>query len=99
MKKWIFTFEELINFKKQNFNDYTLFLKSKLCQRHDGSYICGTSVLSPKECDLITIKNSIYEDYLYLITDIDIKNHYIDFNQIGNKKDLLNILQGDDINE
>ena len=49
MNKWIFTFEELIEFKKQNFDDYTLFLKSKLGKRHDGSYICGTATFLPKE--------------------------------------------------
>jgi hypothetical protein len=93
MNKWVFTFEELIKFKKQKFSDYTLFLKSKLGQRHDGSYICGTSVLSPREIDLIETKNSIYEDNLYLITSIDIDNRYIDFNSIGTKKDLLKYLE------
>lgn len=93
MKQWVFTFDELLDFKKQNFNDYTLFLKGKLCQRHDGSYICGTATMFPKEIDLIDRKTSVYKDNLYLLTDIDIYNHYIDFNSIGTKDELLKYLE------
>lgn len=93
MKKWIFSFEELIEFKKSKFNDYILFLESKLCQRHDGSYICGTTVLLPREIELIETKKSIFENNLYLITGIDIINHYIGFNLIGTKEDLLSYLE------
>ena len=93
MKKHIFIFKELIEFKKENFNDYTLFLKSKLCQRHDGSYICGTSVMFTKDVELLDIENSIYKDNIYLLTDIDIYNHYIDFNQIGKKEEIIDYLE------
>ena len=88
MKQWIFTFEELLDFTKQNFNDYTLFLKSKLGKRHDNTYICGTWCIISKEIDLIDTKNSVYNDSLYLITGIDIDNKYIEFNQIGKKEEI-----------
>lgn len=93
MKQWLFTFNELLDFTKKNFNDYTLFLKSKLCQRHDGSYICGTKVMFPKDIELIDRKTNIYKDNLYLLTDIDIYNHYIDFNSIGSQEELLRYLE------
>ena len=89
----VFTFNELLDFKKENFKDYTLFLKGKLCQRHDGSYICGTNVMFPKDIDLINREKSIYKDNLYLLTNIDIYNHYIGFNEIGNKEKILQYLE------
>ena len=93
MKQWVFTFNEMLDFIEQNFKDYTLFLKGKLCQRHDKSYICGTNVMFPKDIKLIDRKTSIYKDNLYLLTDIDIYNHYIDFNSIGTKDELLKYLK------
>lgn len=89
----VFTFNELLDFKKENFKDYTLFLKGKLCQRHDRSYICGTNVMFPKDIDLIDREKNIYKDNLYLLTAIDIYNHYIDFNEIGNKEKILQYLK------
>ena len=89
MNKWIFTFEELLELKKKNFNDYTLFLKSRLGKRHDGSYICGTATYLSNE----EIKDDFYKNYIYLITDIDTYNGYITFNQIGTIEEILQELE------
>lgn len=48
MKQWIFTLNELLDFKNHNFDGYALFLKGNLGQRHDGIYVCGTTVISKK---------------------------------------------------
>lgn len=93
MKQWIFTLNELFDFKNKNFDDYTLFLKGNLGQRHDGIYICGTIVVSKKDIELINRLKEIYKDHLFLITSIDIKNKYIEFNQISTKQTLLKYLE------
>lgn len=89
----IYTYKELIEFVRKEYTVYTLFLKGRLCKKHDNSYICGTLTLLPKEVDKLEVENSIYKDNIYLLTDIDIYKHYIEFTEIGKKEEILQYLE------
>lgn len=95
MKKWIFTFKEVLEFYDANYADknYHLFLEDHLCQRHDGYYVCGSWIINPNEAKAIDVEDCFYKDCIFLITEINIDSQWIIFNVIGTKDELLNYLE------
>ena len=84
MDKWVYTIDEIFDYIDFYFRDYTLFLKSGLCKKDDGEYICGTTVITPSDFDTRRHVIDLYTEYNreFLITSIDVKNKYITFNLI-----------------
>lgn len=89
----IYSYKELIEYVRKEYTVYTLFIKGRLCKRHDNSYICGTRTILSSEIALLEAENSIYKDTIYLLTNIDIDNHYIEFHEIGKKEEILQYLE------
>lgn len=84
INKWVYTLDEIFDFVKENFNDYTIFVHDQLCIRDDGEYVCGTWLTTMQDRDEETrdkMKNLYYTEK-YLLTDIDIKSKWITFNKI-----------------
>ena len=85
MSKWVFTIDELFDFVFYNFDNYFIHLKGALCQKHDGEYICGATLVSsdrPFDSNLREKLKLLYKNDIFLITEIDIKKEYIVFNLI-----------------
>jgi len=81
--KWVYTTDELINFITNHiFDDYAIFIKSQLVERHDKTFVCGTWTSSNKDYRDITRIICIYGNHRYLLTELDVIDKHITFNLI-----------------
>lgn len=81
--KWIYTSDEIIDIvTSYEFDNYTIFIKSQLVERHDHNFTCGTLLFNDSDYREMIHFISVYPDCKFLLTQLDVESKHIVFNLI-----------------